>query len=431
VLWCVVLLAVIVVGVLHTSRLDLMVGKYHSDRIQAYYLALAGIEKAKALLHQDTVERSRAGVHHGAGLYSSPQQFQEVSLGRGQFSVFRPGNAEEGGGVIYGVVDEESRLNLNVAEVNQLTNIVGLTSDIAAAIVDWRDGDNAVSPGGAEEAYYASLQPPYRPRNGQFLTVRELLMVRGITSDQLLGEPQTFLAASLASPNVSAPTGSNGRESELLAPSGWLTVFTAHSTVANVDATGVSRVNVQTADVAALTGIRGLTPTIAQAIIAHRNRNRLESLTDLLEVRAAPPPGRNPNPAASSPALIDQRLFKDIADQLTVEDRTSLPGAININTAGVEVLMCLPGITRPLAQALVAQRHAQGFFSNVAALLEVPGLDRERFKQIAPLVSVRSETFRILSEGQVGTRGIRQRIEVVVHVGRSDVTTLAYREDDL
>ena len=49
-LWCLALLAVVVIGVLHTARLDLLVEKNYGDMIQAHYLALAGIEKAKALL---------------------------------------------------------------------------------------------------------------------------------------------------------------------------------------------------------------------------------------------------------------------------------------------------------------------------------------------------------------------------------------------
>ncbi|MCL4181593.1 MAG: hypothetical protein KJ072_28130, partial [Verrucomicrobia bacterium] len=56
-LWCVALLAVLVMGVLHTARLDLMVVKHHGDEIQAHYLALKAMEKAKALLYHDAVER--------------------------------------------------------------------------------------------------------------------------------------------------------------------------------------------------------------------------------------------------------------------------------------------------------------------------------------------------------------------------------------
>src|SRR5690348_3068943 len=50
-LWCVAILSVVVIGVLHSARLNLLVVKNHGDLIQAHYLALAGIEKAKALLY--------------------------------------------------------------------------------------------------------------------------------------------------------------------------------------------------------------------------------------------------------------------------------------------------------------------------------------------------------------------------------------------
>jgi hypothetical protein len=55
----------------------------------------------------------------------------------------------------------------------------------------------------------------------------------------------------------------------------------------------------------------------------------------------------------------------------------------------------------------------------------------EIFKQVAPLVSARSETFRILSEGKINSTGVRQRIQAIVHVGLNDIVTLSYREDDL
>src|SRR5689334_25443906 len=106
VLWCLVLLSLIVVGVLHTARMDLMVVKNYGDRVQAHYLAVAGVEKAKALLYQNARDRSRAGQNHNGELYNSPQQFRDVTLGRGRFRVFRRGRQDEGGGVIYGVNDE-------------------------------------------------------------------------------------------------------------------------------------------------------------------------------------------------------------------------------------------------------------------------------------------------------------------------------------
>ena len=58
-------------------------------------------------------------------------------------------------------------------------------------------------------------------------------------------------------------------------------------------------------------------------------------------------------------------------------------------------------------------------------------MTRDIFKQVAPQVSARSETYRILSEGKVTSSGARQRIQEIVRVGLHDLTTLSYREDDL
>jgi competence ComEA-like helix-hairpin-helix protein len=247
-------------------------------------------------------------------------------------------------------------------------------------------------------------------------------MVRGITPQQL---------GNGAPPRTGVPGDDSPESMANDMPAGWYPLLTAHSGVEDVDATGSPRISIQTADVAALTRIRGITQPIAQAILAHRERQRFESLADLLEVRAPAPGNQNRNAQPTGPTLIDERLLKEIADHLTVEERSQIAGAININTAAVEVLMCLPGIHRPLAQAIVSHRQANGAFTSVAGLLDVPGINRDLFKQVAPRIAVRSETFRIVGEGQVGSRGVRQRIEVVVHVGRSTVTTLEYREDDL
>src|SRR5438093_11147275 len=121
--WCLALLSVVVIGVLHTARLDLLVVKNYGDRIQAHYLALAGIEKAKALLYQNARLRTRTRTSHSGELYNAPEQFRDVPLGRGQFRVFRPGRVDERGGAIRGVSDEESRLHVNNAWAHRPTGI--------------------------------------------------------------------------------------------------------------------------------------------------------------------------------------------------------------------------------------------------------------------------------------------------------------------
>ncbi len=445
-LWCLALLSVVVIGVLHTARLDLLVVKNYGDRIQAHYLALAGIEKAKALLYQNARLRTRSRTSHSGELYNAPEQFRDVHLGRGQFRVIRPGRAEEGGGLVYGVSDEESRLNVNYASAEQLTGIYGMTPDVVAAINDWRDADDAVTPGGAEAEYYASLRPPYLQRNGPFQTVRELLMVRGISRELLLGRNANQNASGYAAESLgeSAPPDNPAD----LQNSGWASIFTVDSSEQNVNAAGEDRVNIQSADESALTSVRGITSDIAKAIVAYRGQNRLENLADLLEVAqvqnqplaqpgAGAPAGRGarlpqaaplPNNAAG-PKVVSDQLFMDIADDLTTESGKDLPGLVNINTAGLTVLSCIPGIDRQLAQAIISYRQSNGFFPNIAWLLKVPGMNREIFKQVAPLLAARSETYRILSEGKVTSTGARQRIQVIVRVGFQDIQTLSYRED--
>jgi len=445
-LWCVALLSVVVVSVLHTARMDLMVVKNYGDRIQAHYLAVAGIEKAKALLYQNARERSRTGRNHSGELYNTPEQFRDVALGRGQFRVLRRARQDEGGGIVYGVSDEESRLNINTADTESLVKLNGMSAPIAAAIADWRDGDNAVTPGGAEAEYYLSLQPPYQPRNGPFQTLRELLMVKGISPDLLLGR-DTHLNGLLDSAEDSAENSSPVDNQASDVDTGWAGFLTVDSTVKNVSASGQDRVNIQSADETALTGVHGITPDIARAITAYRGQNRFQSIADLLDVtrsqnnqnqnsqRGNSGSSRNNSTqssgAASGPKVIDENLFMDIADDVTADSTDTQVGAINVNTASLDVLACLPGVGRELAQAIISHRQSSGFFPNIAQLLKVPGMTRDIFKQVAPLVSARSETFRILSEGKIKSTGARQRIQVIVHVGLNDLTTLSYREDDL
>jgi competence ComEA-like helix-hairpin-helix protein len=138
-----------------------------------------------------------------------------------------------------------------------------------------------------------------------------------------------------------------------------------------------------------------------------------------------------PVPAGAEPTgppLIDEARLMDIADSVTVSDQAQERGLINVNTASAEVLACIPGIDREVARAIINYRSSAGYLRCVAALLQVPGLNREAFRQLVPFVTVRSETFRILSEGRVSGSGARRRIEVVVHVGSSEVETLSYRE---
>ena len=455
VLWCLALLAVVVVGVLHSVRLDLMVVKNHGDQIQAHYLALAGIEKAKALLYRDAIERKGSARNHSGGIYDAPQDFKDVPFSRGTFRVFHQGRHDGGEGILYGISDEESRLNVNRATAEELQKLPDMTPEAVAGILDWRDADNRPTPGGAEAEFYASLRLPRVPRNGPLQTTRELMMANGVSRELFLGEDAN--QNGLLDPEEDdgdesfPPDNRNG-----LLDAGWSGKVTVNSSAVNRTAAGQDRLNVQTADEKALSAIPGISADLAKAIIAYRSENKFENLADLLEVSALAPPrpgqsppsptvnppargGRQTSPSAQAstrataqptgPKLISTELLMEIADDVTVTDDSDQPGAININTASSEVLACLPGMSLELAQAIVAYRKSAGFFANIAWLLKVDGMNRTIFKQVAPKICARSETFRILSEGRVTSTGARKRIQVIVRLTEASIDTLSYRED--
>lgn len=58
---------------------------------------------------------------------------------------------------------------------------------IVDSIQDWTDADSLLRGNGAEDDYYMSLPNPYRPKNGRFATLEELIMVRGVTPELLYG----------------------------------------------------------------------------------------------------------------------------------------------------------------------------------------------------------------------------------------------------
>lgn len=97
----------------------------------------------------------------------------------------------------YGIMPEGGKLDLNVATEKQLVelltpllNDLGVQNpqDLINCILDWRDTDDEVREGGAENEYYHTLKPAYNCKNGAFDTLEELLLVKGITPAILYGE---------------------------------------------------------------------------------------------------------------------------------------------------------------------------------------------------------------------------------------------------
>jgi general secretion pathway protein K len=96
------------------------------------------------------------------------------------------------------LVDLQARFNLNnlvagakasapdLAIFQRLLGSLGLSPDLANAVVDWIDADGEPTlPGGAEDADYLALTPPYRAANQSLQDVDELIRIKGFDAEAL------------------------------------------------------------------------------------------------------------------------------------------------------------------------------------------------------------------------------------------------------
>ena len=119
-------------------------------------------------------ERARAGLEYAlTRLSADPQRAPWRADGR----VYR-----------WQFDDASIKINLNLADVALLSAFLKALGEdeaqarqLAGAIVDWRDEDSLLQPGGGAEAPdYAAAGLPYGPRNKRFETLGELQRVLGM-----------------------------------------------------------------------------------------------------------------------------------------------------------------------------------------------------------------------------------------------------------
>jgi len=189
-LWVLGFLTILVVNLGFLVRSQLQFADHLQDRLKMYYLARAGIERAVAELSADESKSYDALNEPWA---NNEKLFKDYSFGGGFITIsYDPGSLEgEEKMVLYGAMDESSKIDINSAPSDILITLlerIGQVEteeaiDIARAIIDWRDQDIALSPGGAEDEYYLGLSSPYKCKNGKFQILQELLLVKGLTPE--------------------------------------------------------------------------------------------------------------------------------------------------------------------------------------------------------------------------------------------------------
>jgi general secretion pathway protein K len=195
-LWVLSILAIFAIGLARNASGQLRLSAHLQDRLKAYYLAQAGVERAILELEADANPDYDSLNENWA---NNEEFFKQIPLGDGYFTVSyslqqavqQESGQEQSQLTLYGVMDENSKININKVPVQILQTLLEQAAaveteeaaDIANAIMDWRDVDVITSPGGAEDNYYEHLDKPYSCKDGQLQVLQELLLVKGMTQE--------------------------------------------------------------------------------------------------------------------------------------------------------------------------------------------------------------------------------------------------------
>lgn len=211
-LFVVALVTVLVLEYHFDASVEIDLAANYASDVQAYYLAVSGINFARALLLRD--ERDTDGTDdlwYRLGLIPAcfpPQELLSMS-GETEVAPLLSGEIEESvkpvssetGCVSLRIVDEQSKLPINALMpasgsedpdpiwrdiFTAFFTAFQIEPDTLDALIDWIDRDDVPRGiGGAEDAYYEGLENAYTAPDEPMRALGELRLIRGFTYETL------------------------------------------------------------------------------------------------------------------------------------------------------------------------------------------------------------------------------------------------------
>lgn len=253
VLWVMALLTVIAGEFCYFVRTEANITRNFKEETQTYYIAMSGLSFAIGELVVNELVPRQVKAPDGKEEQEDIRlrintDIPAIPFGDGQFKVERE--------------NESGKVNLNKAGAPLLKMMLSNfeiddanKNIIVDSIMDWRDKDSLHRLNGAEDDYYLSLPQPYKSKNGDFTSIEELLLVRGVTPGIFYGGLKDMVAVY------------QDKETGL-----------ANLIRANFD---FNKININAASPRMLRALPRMTEDVVQAIIKYREKKDFRSLTDL------------------------------------------------------------------------------------------------------------------------------------------------------
>lgn len=461
------------------SFTDLMLTHHESalltgQQSQTRQLVDSGREVTRFFLSKPQSARLEAG-----GVFNNPTQFKGITIiadddprRRASVCILSPNLSDDGNlaGLRYGLEDESTRLNLNtllVLEAQQegsavqlLMSLPGMTEEIADAILDWIDPDDEPRPLGAEIDYYSGLNPPYRPKNGPLDSVEELLLVRGITPELLIGSDVN------RNGTLDPQEGGGSGAATSAGDRGWSAYFTLHSLETNLQENGQPRVYLNSNDMQLLNDSllnAGFPQDWVNFIITYRQTG-----PNAAAGQASSPASNLPAPDLTKPGkvplvqlldLCDARVrstvngqsmviaspftsglgggmplwLPKLMDTCTINPAITIPGRININQAPAHILRGIPGMNDDIITEILSRREYEPGADNANKRHETwimaEGIvTLEEMRTLMPFVCAGGDVYRAQIVGYYQSGEASSRVEAIFDASAAPARVLFCRD---
>ena len=296
-------------------------------------------------------------------------------LGDGIFWLIKPSPTDDRE-LAYGIQGEGGKINLDAFAGIDALELEGMDENLAAAIIDWQDRNSRIRPGGAESAYYLSLDTPYQIKNRDLETVGEMLYVRGVSEDQFLGEDTNRnyrLDPNEDDGNANPPDDNADGKLDR----GFIDHFTVYSDDPGVSDSGRNKV---TLDIKSSPQQFG---QLRNFLVSQLGEERGQELAEASFNKTATA-GKNETFASVLEFFVETKAtnaeFELVHDGLKrLDNDDNLEGLIDVYHASEEVLSTLPGLDPGDARALINGRpelDADEPIPNISWVVDVLGEEK-------------------------------------------------------